>query len=604
MDRNDTCLICDRPTDTLGIFSLRVRNGHVSNHVYPLIESVSKHLSNLQVFSSGPLDEEDRKKLERYTACVNVTDSKDNECRWVGPITRFNTREYLSSYRNLILFDDGAYGPLCPIDDIVNRMYGEPVDFWGFSAEPGTIEDPEGLRTTPPYIHGEFLAFKRTILGFDGFYEFWNRPSVRDSEDADSNYEKEITAFLEQNGFKWRAFVDYSKMKNRGKGPIPYDILMPYDSICMFKNPFLLRKAFSTCASDLLKHTSGYGLRSVMEHIDRETEYPVDLIWDDILHQFSICDLKDSMKLIEIVPSRGNDDRPIGKKACVIAHLFYEDKLDESIPYLKNIPEGIDLYVTTSSEMKKQIIKRLLESDGIGYRSIIVCRNRGREQAALLVECREIVKGYDYLCFLHDKKTPGLISSTYASGSAFQNVLFENLLSSGGFIRRVIELFENNPRLGLLSPPNPRHGIYSSTIGMEWTCNFEEELKLFDKLGADVSLLDATKQPFTLGTSFWCRTDALKKLFDYDWRYDDFDSEPIVPDGTMMHAIERSFAFLAQENGYYSEWIMSDRYASTDLQNLQMISETLMSVCRRISGRVQAYDEYGPIFEDAMSRKR
>ena len=36
-------------------------------------------------------------------------------------------------------------------------------------------------------------------------------------------------------------------------------------------------------------------------------------------------------------------------KCVVLVHLFYEDTIDEYLQYVKNIPEGIDIYFTYSN---------------------------------------------------------------------------------------------------------------------------------------------------------------------------------------------------------------------------------------------------------------
>jgi hypothetical protein len=48
---------------------------------------------------------------------------------------------------------------------------------------------------------------------------------------------------------------------------------------------------------------------------------------------------------------------------------------------------------------------------------------------------------------------------------------------------------------------------------------------------------------------FWARSKALQRLLDLDLRFDDFPEEQGQIDGTLAHAVERSFAFLAEANG-------------------------------------------------------
>ncbi|MNI63665.1 Rhamnan synthesis protein F [compost metagenome] len=68
-----------------------------------------------------------------------------------------------------------------------------------------------------------------------------------------------------------------------------------------------------------------------------------------------------------------------------------------------------------------------------------------------------------------------------------------------------------------------------------------------------------------LGTVYWARVDALRKLFEHEWKYEDFDVEPLADDGTLSHAVERILEYVAKDAGYGSKWVMTDRYAEESL---------------------------------------
>lgn len=77
-----------------------------------------------------------------------------------------------------------------------------------------------------------------------------------------------------------------------------------------------------------------------------------------------------------------------------------------------------------------------------------------------------------------------------------------------------------------------------------------------------------------LGTCFWFRPDALKKLFKgYEgkgWDYTDFPCEPNRTDWTILHAVERSYAYFAQDAGYYPVFLYSDDWAAVEFTNLEL----------------------------------
>ena len=76
-----------------------------------------------------------------------------------------------------------------------------------------------------------------------------------------------------------------------------------------------------------------------------------------------------------------------------------------------------------------------------------------------------------------------------------------------------------------------------------------------------------------MGTCFWFRPQALKKLFQgYEnkgWSYHDFPREPNRYDQTILHIIERSYAYFAQDAGFYPVYLYNDEYARIELTNLE-----------------------------------
>ena len=96
--------------------------------------------------------------------------------------------------------------------------------------------------------------------------------------------------------------------------------------------------------------------------------------------------------------------------------------------------------------------------------------------------------------------------------------------------------------------------------------------------------MDAKKAPIApLGTMFWFRPSALKKLFEHPWTYEDFPAEPTgMLDGNILHAIERVYPFVAQASGYYSGWLLSEDFARLEITNLNHIAhENQRKICEK-----------------------
>lgn len=132
----------------------------------------------------------------------------------------------------------------------------------------------------------------------------------------------------------------------------------------------------------------------------------------------------------------------------------------------------------------------------------------------------------------------------------------------------MIELFAENPRMGMAVPPAPLHGEYRDLYGKNWGINFNNTQNLCKELDIHVPMRETESPIAPYGSVFWFRPTAMKKLFHKQWKYGDFPEEPLPVDGTVSHAIERCYSFVAQSEGYYSTIIMSDIFERIEYTNL------------------------------------
>ncbi len=266
------------------------------------------------------------------------------------------------------------------------------------------------------------------------------------------------------------------------------------------------------------------------------------------------------------------------RSTAVIIHLFYEEMVTKASQYIEKIPNGVDVYVISP---KNEILMGLNEKCKNKRVTMISKPNRGRDIAALLISCRDIVFKYRFICFLHDKRA--IKDALSEDTNLWIKNLWENMLASEDYIRNVYSLFVDHKEYGLLIPPE-RHGEYfNDWIKSKWGRNFEATRSLAYKLGlnADVNLESPS---ISLGTTFWCRTEVLKKLLEYPWKYEDFQDEPMDDDGTISHAIERIFPYLAVDAGYSVRTVVSQGYCSMLLEYAQSTSMAFVSELNNLIG--------------------
>ncbi len=272
----------------------------------------------------------------------------------------------------------------------------------------------------------------------------------------------------------------------------------------------------------------------------------------------NVYDIKREKNLNYVFPTREcaavMSKRDWMNKTLVVMHLHYADMLEAHISYIGRIPEGIDVIVTTADE---EMETRLLHEPVCQKQRVRIVRkkNRGRDISSFLVACREEILRYEYFCFVHDKKEKSEVSKSETA--LLVSELWDNLLGSREYICNVLDFMEQNRDIGVLVPPLSVGDYQANAFLNTWFKNFENVVKMLSVLEVKADL-DREKPPITLGTVFWARTAALRKLLEHGWTYEDFDPEPLPNDGTLSHAIERSLAYIAQDAGYDTGWLKTD----------------------------------------------
>ena len=308
-------------------------------------------------------------------------------------------------------------------------------------------------------------------------------------------------------------------------------------------------------------------------YLKENTEYDTDLIWENLLRTENMYDIKNTLHLNYSLPNRYILNKlENNHKIGLFLHIYFEDLIDECFDYSSNLPEHADIFITTNSEEKKKKIEKKF-STLKNKLDIKVIENRGRDVSAFLIPNSEEILKYDMACFAHDKKTKQL--EPQLKGEDFKYKCFENILGSKEFVCNVINLFLENPKLGLLSPFEPNHAEFYSNIGREWghsgNNNYSLTCDLLSKLDIEINV-DKNKTPVApYGTMFWFRPRAFKKILEKDWKYEDFPKEPNKIDGTILHAVERVYPFVAQDAGYYSANLLNEEYTKIELTNLNFM---------------------------------
>lgn len=242
------------------------------------------------------------------------------------------------------------------------------------------------------------------------------------------------------------------------------------------------------------------------------------------------------------IPTRFRVEQCETAQIAVHAHVFYPDLMAEVLEAINHIPFLFDVYLSTDTEEKKQEIQRFLDKNKCNAQNIQVMtiKNQGRDVWPLLAQMSPVIHKYEYLCHIHTKK-----SNFSKIGNEWRRYLYHGLLGSERIVKQHFALMEKEKRLGLLFPATFDAVWYA----FYWDGNLKHAQKLAERMKFEQKLPEDVIY-YPAGDMFWARTDAIDMLFECNMEADDFPPEAPAIDGTVMHAIERLWVYIAREKGY------------------------------------------------------
>ena len=226
-------------------------------------------------------------------------------------------------------------------------------------------------------------------------------------------------------------------------------------------------------------------------------------------------------------------------RTALHAHFYYTDLAPELAQRMTANWTRCDLFVSTDTEAKAEALHRVF-AEHSGPVTIRVTPNLGRDIGPLLTGLREeITNGpYDLWGHVHGKKSA---STDTALGDAWRTFLWDNLI--GGkypMLDIAVAAFASDPKLGLVFAEDPH------LVG--WDGNRKNAEALAERMGFSPEFPEYFD--FPLGSMFWFRPPALRRLFALGLKWDDYPKEPLPYDGSLLHALERIVPFVTASESY------------------------------------------------------
>jgi len=464
--------------------------------------------------------------------------------------------ERLAEFDELILMNYTWFGPVRPFDDLFTRMNEKKVGFWGITDHGPTDPHPVTFKgVMPSHLQSHWLAIRRSMFTSEAWKRYWQQmPDITTYEESILEHEARFTEFFEQAGNS-------------------YDVAFPYQHYSPSMHP-----AFES-AIDLIEDGCPVLKRRPFFHdplyLDREaiigrwlvqtatqTGYPERLIWQSVSKVAPARVLYTNASMMEILPEQQvGYSLEAAMRIVAIAHIYYVDMAAELLDRIALLPSTYDLVITTDTKEKAEEIRNLVRSRNDPHLAAsdvrVVESNRGRDQSAFYVTCRDVlVSGnYDLVVKIHSKRS----LQDGGRGTFFKRQQLENLLHSKGYAANVVGLFQREPGLGAVFPPMIHIGY--PTMGNAWFTNFNAAEGLKRRLGIKVPL-DTGSPLAPFGGMFIARPEALARLTSEQWSFDEYAEEGKYGDGTLSHVQERLVSYAAADLGFHSRTVANADYAA------------------------------------------
>ena len=473
----------------------------------------------------------------------------------------------------ILLTGSQSFGPVSEIsDDVFSSPKSDAhiyAPYWHDAKLEARLSNISGYGKL---VTTDFVCFSSAVTQGEAFWKFW------DDLPLIENYWEQFTAW----GFTLSDFIDANKIKldfpegsevfktsDPGKFEVHkvVKLELPCVAVSSLMMPVISHDLNATYFRDALDD---------LREINPRLYSGIIALGSNRLPLREFNSAADQYEILSDTYNEPDQNSWEFGRFAVFIHVFYADMMDQFWEQLEKLPKQYDLYVSTSTQENNEFIQEYLNDKGMSKVHFTVRNvefNRGRDMASLFITFRDIIitGQYEVALRLHSKRTPQVSRQV---GESFKDHLFGNLVASKPYVKNVLDLLEAQKDIGLLIPPVIHIGF--GTLGHAWFNNKYPLMKLCKTMGIDVPL-DHHTPVAPYGTMYWFRTDALRRMFEWKWKWEDYNEEPNHTDGGVAHIQERLIGYCVQERGYRVVSIMSPKLAARYYAKLEYKMQLLAS---------------------------
>lgn len=572
----------------LGMFVFYDPQGIVDRYVLHLLTALRPEFQKLIIISNTALEEAEAEKLRQHCDELYFRENKGlDAAAFKQGFTSFCGWEEVQKYDEVVLVNDTFFGPIHSFSEMFQEMSERDVDFWGMSAG---YRQEDGWKWTdfgyiPDHIQTFFVAFRQNMVCSQVFQEYWNQynEDLTTFEQVVAGHEMVMTKYFQDRGFRWDIYADTEHYRSPYKSEnFNLYFYSASDMLQTMRFPVLKKKVLNADTEELLYMRDLGDAAQAMAYIKNNTQYDTDLIWDNILRLYNVTDLYHSLNLNYVLPSTPCTPKT-GDQAALVFFLTNPFFVKQFCQKAETLAQKLAVYLIPEGNEIRNLAAQYLSPDS--KVTVLADSCQQTEMGAVALCCKSLADQYTYLGFIHDLQNPEHYPATVAE-STVQGYL-QNAAMDSDYLSQIICCFESNPRLGVLGTPFPVHhhgfGTYANGWG-DWfkdVCQTAETWKL-------QCVLSEKKPPLTHTGVFWCRTAALRPLWQRRWKPGDFKRSPVTLENKHNEILKRILPYIAQSEGYYSGIVMHTQYASVRLTEQEFM---LQEIVRTTTGQFKIFSD-------------
>ncbi len=573
------------PKTRLGIFVFFDPQGIVDGYEVELLKSFRRNLTKLVIVSNCEVCPEG---IETLKANCDELYFRENQgldaAAFQAGMTTFCGWDQVCSYDELVLINDTFFGPIHSFDEMFREMDSRDLDFWGMSAG-YRQEDGWGMSKygyIPDHIQTFFVAFRQNMVKSQEFQDYWNgydSAGKTSFKEVVAGHEMIMTRHFQDLGFKWDIYADSECYRSDYENEnFNIYFFRSYEMMRDMKFPVFKKKVLSSDMAELLFMNDCEEAARAMDYIQNQTDYDENLIWDNVLRVYNVVDLYRSMHLNYVLPSIPAEGAALNQAALVF-HVTQPFFAETFAARAQMLSQKLDVYLIPEGEKVQEIVKKTLPWDT--QVKLLEPTGQTTPMGAFVLRCRELAEQYAYLGFVHDEANPNHYPMTVAQSTV--DGYLQNTARDADYISQVLSCFQKQPRLGVLGTAFPLHHYGFSNYIDAWNGFFPAVKHTAETWKLRCQLSDK-KQPIMNTGTFWCRTAALRELWNQSFTAGDFRLDGISLESKQDQVLRRILPYAAQSAGYFSGITMHTEYASMRITDQELMLHELVSTAEKQLG--------------------